>query len=75
MHRKKSVYLEESLLEGLDGIIKKVNELQELGYEKWDLDRTDLIKFAVASTYGLAYPYTASGKKNLKKILRKVTKR
>ena len=74
MSKRKNLYLEKSLLEGLDQIIKKIDNLQAVGYDKWNIDRTDLVKFAIASTYGLLYPYIYGRTHRLKKALRELKK-
>ena len=74
MSKRKNVYLEESLLDGLDQIVKKIDKLQEVGYEQWSVNRTDLVRFAIASTYGLSYPYVCVKTRRLKKALRRLKK-
>lgn len=72
MSKKKNICLEESLLKDLDQIVSKLRELKETGYSSWDIEREDLIRFALASTYGLAYPYISLGKNRLKSAIKKV---
>ncbi|MDD5194548.1 MAG: hypothetical protein PHQ96_02595 [Candidatus Omnitrophica bacterium] len=63
MFKKVEIALEETLLQELDAIVHKVQELSNKGYSAWSVSREDLIRFAIASTFGLAYPYISIGKK------------
>ncbi|MFA7676696.1 MAG: hypothetical protein WCY34_00835 [Candidatus Omnitrophota bacterium] len=74
MLRKKRIHIEASLLEDIDSIIKKVQKLSEKGYQQWSVSREDLIRFAVASTFGLAYPYVNVDRKVFSKVLGKTKK-
>jgi len=74
MSKKKNIYLEDSLLADLDQIVHKLRELKDADYSRWSIKREDLIRFALASTYGLAYPYVNTGKHRLKSAIRKIKK-
>ena len=74
MFKKKNIYLEDALLKELDQIVNKLSELRGTDYSNWSIGREDLIRFAVASTYGLAYPYINTGKKRLRRVNKKIKK-
>jgi hypothetical protein len=74
MSRKKNIYLEDALLRDLDQIVHKLGELNDTDYSQWSVKREDLIRFALASTYGLAFPYVNTRKHRLKSAIRKIKK-
>lgn len=74
MLKRVKVDLEETLLQELDGIVKKMGELSQKGYSAWSISREDLIRFAVASTFGLAYPYINVRKKNVSRVAKELRK-
>ncbi len=74
MFKTVRVDLEETLLRELDGIIKKLDELSDKGYSAWSVSRKDLINFAIASTFGLSYPYIPISKKKATRVIKDVKK-
>jgi hypothetical protein len=74
MFKRVKIDLEETLLRDLDDIVNKIQELSKKGYSAWSISRTDLIKFALASTFGLSYPYISIHKKTVTKAVKEAKK-
>ena len=74
MFKRVEIGLEETLLRELDDIVNKVQELSNKGYSAWSISRADLIRFAIASTFGLAYPYISINRKTLSKAIKETKK-
>jgi hypothetical protein len=68
MFKSVRVDLEETLLQELDNIVNKLGEISDKGYAACSISRKDLINFAIASTFGLSYPFTSVSRKKLSKI-------
>lgn len=66
--------MEENLLQELDNIVNKLGELSKKGYSTWSVSRKDLINFAIASTFGLSYPFIAVSPKKVLKAIKKAGK-
>ncbi|MFA5271549.1 MAG: hypothetical protein WC412_04310 [Candidatus Omnitrophota bacterium] len=67
MFKSVRVDLEETLLQELDSIVNKLGELSDKGYAACSISRKDLINFAIASTFGLSYPYIPVSRKKRRK--------
>jgi len=74
MFKSVRIDLEETLLQELDSIVNKLGELSDKGYTAWSISREDLINFAVASTFGLSYPFIPVRRKKVSKIIKNVKK-
>jgi len=74
MFKSVKVDLEENLLQELDSIVNKLGELSKKGYSTWSISRKDLINFAIASTFGLSYPFIAVSPKKALKAIKKAGK-
>jgi len=74
MFKNVRVDLEETLLQELDSIVNKLGEISNKGYSACSISRKDLINFAIASTFGLSYPYIPVSKKKISKAIKDIKK-